>query len=113
MRLISIVALAFMALTATPQAIAQTDDTDTLELKTTGPAYDPADYTETFPTEVEVTALLWRQLKINALEEQTEALRVEFERSKDVKFSRQESLANVGQQQPEHIPALMATFLKY
>jgi hypothetical protein len=77
-------------------------------------------YTESFPTEVEVTARLWNRLKIDALEEQTQALQIEFERFKTVRFERQPSLANQTgnlaaqyQPQPEHYPAFMVTGVRW
>lgn len=91
---------------------------DDFELKQSGQPMTP--YTESFPTEVEATARLWNQVKVDALTEQTDNLRVEFEQFKRVRFERQTSLANhtgsTGTQyqpQPEHYPAVMATGIRW
>lgn len=93
---------------------------DDFELKQARPGADMTPYEESFPTEVEATARLWNQVKINALDEQTQSLRVEFEKFKTVRFERQTSLANQTgstgaqyQPQPEHVPALMATGIRW
>lgn len=93
---------------------------DDFELKQNQPGRAMTPYTEEFPTEVEATARLWNQVKVNALTEQTDNLRVEFEQFKRVRFERQTSLANhtgnlaaQGQPQPEHIPAVMATGIRW
>ena len=93
---------------------------DDFELKQSQPGSAMTPYTESFPTEVEATARLWNQVKVNALTEQTDALRVEFEQFKRVRFERQTSLANhsgnlgtQGQPQPEHYPAVMATGIRW
>jgi len=90
------------------------------ELKVVDPHQTSKGYTESFPTEVEATARLWNQIKVDAIDEQTRALRVEFEQFKNVRFQRQESLANQTgslaaqyQPQPEHYPALMATPIRW
>ena len=77
-------------------------------------------YSESFPTEVEATARLWNQVKVNALTEQSQALKVEFDQFKKVRFERQTSLANhTGslaaqyQPQPEHYPAVMVTGIRW
>lgn len=93
---------------------------DDFELKVASPDHDLTPYDESFPTDVQATARLWNQVKINALDEQTRSLRVEFEKFKTVRFERQNSLANhtgslgiQGQPQPEHYPALMATGIRW
>lgn len=98
-------ALVFAGLVA--PAFAQDQD---YELNVAGPTNSPEKYTESFPTEVEATARLWNQIKVNALDEQTAALKVDFERYKTVRFQRQDSLANKGQVEPEYTPAIMAGF---
>lgn len=92
---------------------------DDFELKQ-NPGSTMTPYSEAFPTEVEATARLWNQVKVNALTEQTDNLRVEFEQFKRVRFERQTSLANhtgsTGTQyqpQPEHYPAVMATGIRW
>ncbi|MBI4860837.1 MAG: hypothetical protein HY815_11345 [Candidatus Riflebacteria bacterium] len=92
----------------------------TYELKVAPPGYSPKAYTEEFPTEVAATAKLWNQIKVNALDEQTQSLRVEFERLKTARFERQTSLANQTggmaiqyQPQPEHYPAVMVTAIRW
>jgi hypothetical protein len=89
---------------------------DDFELKKPQPGSNMTPYSESFPTEVQATARLWNQVKVDALAEQTAALKVEFEQYKKVRFERQTSLANhsgslgiQGQVQPEHYPALMVT----
>ena len=93
---------------------------DDFELKQSRPGSNMTPYSESFPTEVEATARLWNQVKVNALTEQSDALRVEFEQFKRVRFERQTSLANhtgslgiQGQPQPEHYPAMMATGIRW
>jgi hypothetical protein len=92
---------------------------DDFELKSAAPGAAMDAYEESFPTEVAATARLWNQVKINALDEQTQSLRVEFERFKAVRFERQTSVNQIGslgtqyQPQPEHIPALMATGVRW
>jgi len=70
-------------------------------------------YQETFPTEVQATARLWNQLKVDALEYQTQALQVEFERIKDVRFLREQSIANRFEMEPAHLPALTASLIRF
>lgn len=89
------------------------------ELKVARPGSE-ATYTEAFPTEVEATARLWNQVKVDAIEEQTRSLRVEFDQFKAVRFQRQEPLSNQcgslaiqNNPQPEHYPALMATGMRW
>jgi hypothetical protein len=93
---------------------------DDFELKVASPDATVQGYDESFPTDVQATARLWSQVKIDALEEQTRSLQVEFEKFKTVRFERQTSLANhtgslaiQGQPQPEHYPALMATGIRW
>src|SRR5690606_5008625 len=93
---------------------------DDFELKPSQPGAAMTPYTESFPTEVEATARLWNQVKVDALTEQTDALRVEFEQFKRARVERQTSLANhtgnlgiQGQPQPEHYPAVMATGIRW
>ena len=105
-RLVS--ALFLMGLVA--PAFAQDQD---YELKVADPSTKVGRYNEAFPTEVEATARLWNQIKVNALDEQTAALKVDFERFKTVRFTRHESLANKGQVQPEYHPALMWTAIRF
>lgn len=110
-----LVGLLLVLLVAAP-ALAEDD----FELKSSRPGSAMTPYTESFPTEVEATARLWNQVKVDALTEQTTALKVEFAQFKRVRFERQTSLANQegiqaiqGQPQPEHVPALMATGIRW
>jgi len=112
-----IVAYGLLLLIQTIPAQAQGADFD---LKVAAPGPDPRAYAESFPMEVEATARLWNQIKFDSVEEQTQALKVEFEQFKAVQFQRQESVANQvgiqaiqGQPQPEHVPALMATPIRW
>ena len=93
---------------------------DDFELKVASEDAAMTPYDESFPTDVQATARLWNKVKIDALEEQTQSLRIEFEKFKTVRFERQTSLANhtgslaiQGQPQPEHYPALMATGIRW
>lgn len=93
---------------------------DDFELKQNQPGSSMTPYKESFPTEVEATARLWNQVKVSALNEQTNALRVEFDQYKRVRFERQTSLANQTgstgiqyQPQPEHVPAVMVTGIRW
>lgn len=97
---------AVLVLTMAMPSMAQDED---FELKVASPSSATEKYREAFPTEVEATAWLWQRVKIDALHEQTTALQVEFEKAKSVRFERQVPLANRGQQQPEHYPAMMFT----
>jgi hypothetical protein len=83
------------------------------ELKVIDPGAATTRYNEEFPTEVEATARLWNQIKVNTLDEQTAALKVDYERFKTVRFQRHESLANKGQVTPEYYPALMTTPIRF
>jgi len=62
------------------------------ELKVAQPG-PQVDYTDSFPTDVQATARLWNQIKIDAVEEQTRALREDFEKHKSVWFERSDTLA--------------------
>lgn len=80
----------------------------------------PDTYTESFPTDVQATTRLWNKLRIDALEEQTRSLRVDFAKFKRARFERQTSIANQStaagiqyQPQPEHYPALMVTGIRW
>jgi len=64
-------------------------------LKVSKPGPDPRKYTESFKTEAEATAWLWSRLKIDAVEEQTRALRIDFEQYKSVHYER---LPNIAEQ---------------
>ena len=93
---------------------------DDFELKKPQPGSAMTPYTESFPTEVEATARLWNQVKVDALSEQTAALKVEFQQYKKVRFERQQSLAQEagslgiqGNVNPEHYPAVMATGIRW
>ena len=77
------------------------------------PLTEARQYRETFPTEVNATAALWNQLKVDALQEQTQALKLEFERVKAVRFLRGESIANRKEMQPSHLPALNVARLRF
>lgn len=110
-----LVGLSLALLVAAP-ALAEDD----FELKASQPGAAMTPYTESFPTEVEATARLWNQVKVDALTEQSRTLTVEFEQFKRVRFERQTSLANhegslgiQGQPQPEHYPAVMVTGLRW
>ena len=93
---------------------------DDFELKKPQPGSTMTPYSESFPTEVEATARLWNRVKINALSEQTQALRVEFDQFKRVRFEHQTSLADhtgslgiQGNPETEQYPAVMATGFKW
>lgn len=58
---------------------------------------DNGAYAESFPTDARATALLWSKLKINALEEQTQALRQDWEQQRGFRVQRaQDVAASVG-----------------
>ena len=80
----------------------------------------PDTYTESFPTDAQATTRLWNKLRINALQEQTRSLRVDFAKFKKARFERQTSIANQAtglgipyQPQPEHYPAFMVTGIRW
>ncbi|MBI4861534.1 MAG: hypothetical protein HY815_14925 [Candidatus Riflebacteria bacterium] len=66
----------------------------TYELKVAKPGAPAKIYKEAFPTEVQATAWLWNRLKIDALEEQTQQLKIDFQAAKGVRFERKENLAH-------------------
>ena len=93
---------------------------DDFELKKPQPGSAMTPYSESFPTEVQATARLWNQVKVDALAEQTASLKVEFQQYKKVRFERQGSLAQEsgslgiqGNVNPEHYPALMVTGFRW
>ena len=94
-------------------ASAQAEGNGKFVFKLASPFEGRQRYEETFPTEVQATARLWNELKVDALERQTETLQIEFERVKAVRFLRDRSLANRFEMEPAHLPAVTASLIRF